>query len=185
MLGLAVSELLFENYPEESEGWLSKTKALVVSTEVLSRKALNIGLNEFVLLGKGEIKSGGKKRTSIMEDSFEAIIGALFLDGNYKICKKFISKQFQEEFQKVIKEELLDFKTVLQEFTQEKMKSLPVYELVEETGPEHEKTFHIAVKINNIQMGHGYGKSKKEAGQSAAKEALQKLKENSNGKETN
>jgi len=177
VLGLVIAHTLFERYPERSEGWLAKTKALVVSKDILYEKALKINLGTFLFLGKGELKSGGNKRESILTDSFEALIGALFLDGGYKVAKKFILHLFEEDIERVIQEELMDFKTVLQEITQEKFRSLPVYEILGENGTEHDKKFRIVVKIKRKIIGEGEGKTKKEAGQMAAKKAIEMLKE--------
>ena len=176
VLNQTISHILFENYPEKPEGWLSKTKALLVSKEMLAGKAKAINLGQLIRLGKGEIKSGGRKRPSILADCYESLLGALFLDGGYKICKKFISKQFKKDFDLVLKEELMDFKTKLQELTQELYQARPVYELAGEKGPLHKQIFHIKVTVNGNTLGHGFGKTKKEAGQLAAKEAVQKLK---------
>jgi len=176
VLGLAICHILFKEFPEKREGWLAKTKALVVSKDVLEKKAVEIKLGSFLNLGKGELKSGGKKRPSILVDSFEALIGALFLDGGYEVCRDFIEKQFSEEVDLVMKEELVDFKTLLQEISQSRYHCLPFYKVTEELGPEHEKTFQITVHVNNTLMGKGLGKTKKEAGQLAAQEAIKKLK---------
>ena len=176
VLGLAICHILFKKFPEKREGWLAKTKALVVSKDVLEKKAAEIKLGSFLNLGRGELKSGGKKRPSILVDSFEALIGALFLDGGYEVCRDFIEKQFSEEVDLVMKEELVDYKTLLQEISQSRYHCLPFYRVTEELGPEHEKTFHITVYVNNNLMGNGFGKTKKEAGQLAAQEAIKKLK---------
>jgi len=176
VLGLAICHILFKKFPEKREGWLAKTKALVVSKDVLEKKAVEIKLGSFLNLGRGELKSGGKKRPSILVDSFEALIGALFLDGGYEVCRDFIEKQFYEEVELVMKEELVDYKTLLQEISQSRYHCLPFYKVTEELGPEHEKTFHITVYVNNTLMGNGLGKTKKEAGQLAAQEAIKKLK---------
>ncbi len=176
VLGLAICHILLKKFPDKREGWLAKTKALVVSKDVLEKKAIEIKLGSFLNLGRGELKSGGKKRPSILVDSFEALIGALFLDGGYEVCRDFIEKQFSEEVDLVMKEELVDYKTLLQEISQSRYHCLPFYRVTEELGPEHEKTFHITVYVNNNLMGNGFGKTKKEAGQLAAQEAIKKLK---------
>ncbi|HPZ07323.1 MAG TPA: ribonuclease III [Candidatus Eremiobacteraeota bacterium] len=178
VLGLAVCHILFKKYRKKSEGWLAKAKALIVSKDIIIKKALKINLGLYLRLGRGELKSGGKNRPSILTDSFEALIGAMFLDGGYEICKNFIAIQFKEELINVKKEEFLDFKTLLQELSQSHFNTLPIYEVMEEIGPEHEKIFHIIVKINNIVMEEGFGKTKKEAGQIAARKAVEKLKNN-------
>jgi len=176
VLNQSIAHILFQNYPEKPEGWLSKTKSILVSKDVIAQKALDMNLDKLLLLGKGEAKSGGRKRASVLADTFEAVMGALFLDGGYEICKKFITKNFKKDIEKILAEELLDFKTKLQELTQELYRSLPRYEIIEEKGPLHKISFHVKVILKGKELGRGHGSTKKEAGQMAAKKAIDNLR---------
>ena len=129
-------------------------------------------------MGRGEDQSLGRQKPSILADVTEALIGAIYLDGGFDVTKKIIEKLFAPLLEKVRTDDLVqDFKSLLQEFTQQAFKSLPKYRLTEETGPAHDKVFRIALAVNGIVLAEGMGKSKKEAEQHAAKEAFSRLKE--------
>lgn len=178
VLDLAVSHLLMERYPKANEGDLSKFRAMVVDEAGLHEVASRLGLGEFLLLGKGEDQSRGRQKPSILADTTEALIGAIYLDGGFEVVRTIVENQFDALLNKVDTEDLVqDFKSLLQEFTQQVFKSLPKYRLVEETGPAHDKLFRISLAVNGIVLGEGEGKSKKEAEQLAAREALRQLKE--------
>ncbi|MBI4657121.1 MAG: ribonuclease III [Elusimicrobia bacterium] len=169
VLGLVVSVYLFMEHPDKDEGYLSKIKSVLVSRNNLTRWAKELNLGEHLYLGMGEMMTGGKKRSSILCNSLEALIGALYFDGGTKETERFImewlGRQTAEEFEN-------DYKSSLQEIIQRKHKTPPEYEILRTEGPEHDKTFTIRVKIGKKILGIGTGKNKKEAQQSAAKNAL-------------
>ncbi|MCF7793162.1 MAG: ribonuclease III [Candidatus Cloacimonetes bacterium] len=176
ILGLIVAEELFIKYPNYSEGQLSKLKSKLVSRRFLAMKAKQTGINEYIKLSEEAIQSGGKRSTSILGDSMEAIICAIYLDGEMEDVRNFINKIILKNSEKAVsKQDFRDYKSVLQEFTQRKFQNTPEYKIISEEGPEHDKTFTVEVYINNKQSGLGKGKNKKEAQQSAAKVACQNL----------
>lgn len=177
VLDLIVTECLYRKLASFSEGKLSKVKSVMVSKDILAKWANHLSLGKYILLGKGEDLTGGRKKLSILADCFEALLGAIYLDGGLIKTKKIISSFVKEEIKLIIKgkyEE--DFKTLLQEISQKKMKCLPEYCLIKEKGPDHKKIFCIEVKLKKIIYGTGSGENKKEAEQDAAKNALIKLK---------
>ncbi|HUS51433.1 MAG TPA: ribonuclease III [Candidatus Paceibacterota bacterium] len=177
VLDLIVTEFLYRKLASFSEGKLSKVKSVIVSKDILAKWANHLSLGKYILLGKGEDLTGGRKKLSILADCFEALLGAIYLDGGLIKTKKIISSFVKEEIKLIIKgkyEE--DFKTLLQEISQKKMKCLPEYFLIKEKGPDHKKIFCIEVKLKKIIYGTGNGENKKEAEQDAAKNALIKLK---------
>ncbi len=177
VLDLIVSQYLFVNFPNLPEGELTKARAAIVCEPSLARVATQLGIGEFLLLGKGEISTGGRERTSILADAFEAIIGAIYLDAGFECASQFIVKFFAEQLQSVKRGDYVkDFKTLLQEAVQKNTESKVIYEVVSESGPDHNKTFEITVKINGAILGSGVGKSKKEAEQNAAQQALSQMK---------
>ncbi len=174
ILGLIISEELFLKYPNYSEGELSKLKSKIVSKKMLALKAKQIDLHEFILISPEAANSGGLD--SILADSMEAIICAIYLDGNLEEVRKFIKMFILKDVDRHIKsDELFDFKSKLQEYTQAEFHEIPDYKIINETGPEHEKIFTIEVLINNKIYGSGKGGSKKEAQQNAAREACIQL----------
>lgn len=180
VLEIVISEYLFKNF-SLSEGDMSKVRATVASEFILSDIAIKIGLNNFIFLGLGENKHGGRKKHSILADAVESLIASLYLSFDYEYIKNYILKHIEYYLKKALKGELfLDYKTKLQEITQEKYKILPEYELIKSKGPSHSKYYKIAVKINEEIFGIGEGNSKKIAQQIAAKEACEKLEEDDN-----
>lgn len=178
VLDLAVSHLLMEKNQEANEGELSRFRSMVVDEAGLHDVATRLELGRYLLLGKGEDQSLGRQKPSILADVTEALIGAIYLDGGFDVTKKVIKKLFSPLLKKLETDDLVqDFKSLLQEFTQQAFKSLPKYRLTEETGPAHDKVFCIALAVNGIVLAEGEGKSKKEAEQCAAKEAFFRLKE--------
>ena len=174
ILGLIISEELFLKYPNYSEGELSKLKSKIVSKKMLALKAKQIDLHEFILLSSEAANSGGLD--SILADSMEAIISAIYLDGNLEEVRKFIKTFILKDVDRYIKsDELIDFKSKLQEYTQAEFHTIPNYKIINETGPEHEKIFTIEVLINNKVYGSGKGGSKKEGQQNAARESCNQL----------
>ncbi|WP_432665135.1 ribonuclease III [Wukongibacter baidiensis] len=173
ILGLVISDYLFINYPDLPEGELTKTRAKIVCETTLSNCAKSINLGEYLMLGKGEDATGGRQRPSLLADAFESIIGAIYLDGAIDSSREFILTTMKV----VIKDALtgkifIDYKTRLQELIQNDSNVKITYEIIDEKGPDHNKTFYTHVKRNNKVLGHGKGKSKKESEQNAAKMAL-------------
>jgi ribonuclease-3 len=176
VLGMVVTEFLYKKFPTKEEGELTAIKSLMVSRKILTRAANHIGIGEFILLNEAEAKAGGRKRSSILADAFEAVIGAIYLDGGLSIVIEFIHKNLLARTKKIISEEQnKNFKSILLEYSQSKNLGLPQYLVRNEEGPDHEKLFTIEVLINNEVLGMGKGNSKKKAEQLSAKNALKKL----------
>jgi ribonuclease-3 len=175
VLGLAVSQFLYLQFPDRSEGALSKMKSLLVSRKVLSTVSRDAGLGEFLLLSGEESEMGGRDRASILADSFEGVIGAIYLDQGFRAANKYIQRFLLGNIHEILKdEEHTNFKSLLQEHVQSKHLSHPVYRVRREEGPEHEKEFAIEVVVRGEVWGIGRGKSKKEAEQNAARAALER-----------
>ena len=176
VLGIAVSDFLFKNETELPEGELTKLRANIVCEESLSDVAKHLNLGKHILLGRGEEATGGRDRVSILADAFEAVIAAIYLDGGIEPAKTFVLKNMEEIIEDSIKGRIFrDYKTHLQEVIQSQGESNIVYNLVEEIGPDHNKRFVMEVRLNDESLGKGEGKSKKEAEQSAAKQALRRM----------
>jgi ribonuclease-3 len=177
VLGLVISQHVFETYPEVTEGGLSKVKSVVVSAQILSEKAKKLDLGDYLLLGKGEEKSGGKNRPALLADSLEAVIGAIYLTGGLKSARKLVLGLLIEDVDNVFSGRMeKDHKTMLQEHFQKTQKVAPRYEVIKEWGPDHNRNFEAACVVNGKTIGTGVGKSKKEAEQLAAQEAIRKHK---------
>ena len=172
VLELIMSEYLYKN-TEHNEGEMTKLRAHYVCENALYEYSIRLGLNEYILLGKGELESGGKFRKAIVADVFEAFLGAMFLDQGIETCKKFVYKHIIPLIESKEIDFFSDYKSVLQELVQTDKRSLE-YVIVNEEGPSHNKTFTVEVKIDNILYGRGTAHSKKEAEQEAAKDALKK-----------
>lgn len=178
VLELASSTYLYEHFPEMPEGELTKTRASIVCSATLAKIAARLGLGEYLLLGHGEEISGGRERTTNLEDSFEAVLGAIYLDQGWEVARDYALRQLAPEFDQVRHgENLQDYKTLLQELVQKTPGSTIAYELLEATGPDHAKHYRYAVVIDGKTCGEGEGSSKKEAEQQAAQRALAKFKE--------
>lgn len=172
VLSIVSAEYLFKKFPQMPEGKLSKLRASLVCTQSLSDFAREINLGEYMYLGKGEIATGGKNRDSILEDAFEALIAAIYLDGGMQNAKKHILRFLDNAIQ-TQNVNFKDYKTILQEIIQQNPDQKLNYVLVEESGPDHDKRFCFEVRLNNSNViGKGSGKSKKQAEQEAAREAL-------------
>ena len=169
ILGLITSEYLYYLLPDKAEGDLARIKSFVVSENSLSLIARKIKIDNYILIGKGEEYSGGRNKKAILADCLEAIIGALYLDSGLKTVRNFILAYLVPEIMKVIENRHdKDYKTLLQEFVQKKYKTYPRYKLLKKTGPDHDRTFLVEVKIKERNFGPGEGKNKKAAEQSAA-----------------
>ncbi|MDR1933424.1 MAG: ribonuclease III [Spirochaetales bacterium] len=176
VLGAVVSEYLFTALPDRNEGDLAKIKSFVVSEDSLADVAKNLKIDNFILIGKGEEYSGGRSKKAILADCLEAIIGAYYLDSGFRKCRDFVLKFMIPEIMKVLENKhRKDFKTLLQEHVQKVFKTYPKYVLVQKTGPDHDKTFRMEVKIRDASYGPGEGKNKKEAEQAAASIAYRDL----------
>ncbi len=178
VLELVISDYLYEKYPNLSEGKLTKLRADLVCEASLARLAFELNLGQYLMLGKGEIISGGASRPALLADTIEALIGALYLDLGLDDGRDYVLGLYQSIMHE-LQEGVLrrDYKTLLQEFSQARFTYTPVYRIVRESGPDHNKTFEAEVSLNCEAVGFGQGRSKKEAEQAAAKEAWSKLTE--------
>jgi ribonuclease-3 len=172
VIATVVAHYLYQKYPQVDEGRLSKMKSQIVSRASLSDWALEMKLGEYLFLSQGEEATGGRKRESLLGNVYEALVGAIFLDQGFPHAEKFILRQLSKK-KRIIE---TDFKSKLQEMVQKKFKMPPSYFVVHEEGPDHAKTFTLEVKIHKKVLGQGRGRSKKEAEQMAAKEALKKFR---------
>ena len=176
ILGAVCATLLYQNFKDKPEGELAKIKAVVVSEDILSGIALNLGIDKMLLLGKGEEMSGGRTKKAILADALEALIGALYLDSGYKPAFDFVGDCIQPEIDKVTGTNYhKDYKSILQEYCQREYRCYPDYVVVKRTGPEHDRTFWIEVRIGDKVYGAGSGRNKKSAEQEAAKAAWEQI----------
>ena len=177
VLSLVTSVYLYKNYPDLMEGDYTEIKAAIVRTESLAEAAMSLNLGDYLYLSKGQDKEVGRKNKNILADCFEALIAAIFIDASFESAYTFVLKYlFTNKLDKIIKNKLyLSPKSRLQEYTQAKFRITPVYKLLEEHGPEHDRVFKIEVHIKEKSYGVGVGKSKKEAEEEAAKKTLEKM----------
>lgn len=172
VLELIVTEYLYKHY-DNPEGELTNWRSSLVKGEMLSELAKKICIDDYLYLSRGEQKSTGKARQLILANAFEALIGAIYLDQGYEITKKFVERVLLIKLPNIIKNKLyIDSKSLLQELIQEKIGYTPNYQLLEESGPDHDKKFEVGVYVNNQLYGTGIGSSKNEAQQDAAHNAL-------------
>lgn len=179
VLDLVVSQYLMETQPESREGDLTRIRAEVVALPSLARLAESLDLGSALLLGKGEESSGGRTKSSLLADALEALIGAIFTDGGFESARKVIMPLFVPLLQQASIDEGQDYKSRLQEVLQSSQLELPVYVLIEATGPAHERLYHIDVMIAGCVYGSGHGRTKKSAEQAAAQATLLLLDEQS------
>ncbi len=179
ILSLIVSKFIFTQYTEYPEGELTKLRAKVVCEEILSKAARKLDIGNHLFLGKGEEQTGGRERKSILADTFEAIIAAIYLDGGFACAQKFVLSNLKVYIELAVKGKIvLDYKSHLQEYYQSKEELYKIKYIVEkEEGPDHSKVFYVSAYVNKEIIGRGIGKSKKIAEQSAAKNALNKIGE--------
>ena len=174
VLGLVVSHSLYETLPDQPEGELARIKSFVVSEASLSEIARGLRVDNYILIGKGEEYSGGRSKKAILADCLEAIIGAYYLDSGFQAAERFVHQMLIPEINKVLENRhAKDYKTLLQEHVQKRMKTYPRYKVVQKTGPDHDKTFWIEVHIGDRSFAAGKGKNKKEAEQEAARIAYE------------
>jgi ribonuclease-3 len=178
LLGFVIADVLFREFPEFDEGQKSKTKAALVSTTTLARQAERLGLGDHLLLGRGEEKTGGRRKQALLADGYEALIAAIYLDGGIEPARLFISREFAPWLDDVRRDGVSaqDYKSALQEFLQSRDMPLPEYRLAGTLGPDHRKLFEIDVIVRGERLASGTGASKKEAEQDAARATLDKLK---------
>ncbi|HEY4490873.1 MAG TPA: ribonuclease III [Acidobacteriota bacterium] len=178
ILGFIISELLFDKYSHQyTEGLMSKVKSYIISTEILSAKARELDLGKYLLLGRGEEKTGGRTKRSLLANTFEAVIAAIFLDGGLEQAKAFVHHFFLQTMEEVVEQDFHfnDFKSLLQERLQSIGEAPPDYGIILEEGPHHQKIFHVDTRIRNVAVACGTGTTKKEAEQDAARKAYDQL----------
>ena len=181
VLDLIVSDYMVREYDDLTEGSLSKIRAAVVNESCLAKLAQDIGLGQYLLLGRGEYLSGGRQKISILANAYEALVGAIFYDSNLQTVSNIFLPEMIEEIDKYKNTlNFRDFKSDLQEYTQDRFTCIPSYQVVGEMGPDHDKRFNIEISVRNKVEGLGNGRSKKEAEQKAAKMALEKFLLNEN-----
>ncbi len=175
VLGLIVSDFLYHNLPNNPEGELSHLRAQIVEAGACANFLQKLGLGPYVLLGKGERMNEGRGRETIFADLFEAIVGAIYLDGGIESARRFFFSHFQQDLEEALKKPMRNWKAELQDYSQKKYQRPPVYKVVRESGPDHSKIFEVAAYIGDQIVGEGKGSSKKEAEQDAAENALTKM----------
>lgn len=176
VLELVVSEYLFDKFPDQNEGYLTALRASLVKTETLAKVAKSLKLGELILLSRGEEVSGGRENQSLLANTFEAILGAIYLESGKKRVASFVKKNLIPKLTPIIEKHLeKDAKSQLQEIIQAKGIETPAYKVVKEEGPDHNKVFTVSVIINGKSLAKGTGKNKQQAQQSAAKKALEKV----------
>ncbi|MCX7964317.1 MAG: ribonuclease III [Candidatus Sumerlaea chitinivorans] len=176
VLGLVVSEYLYHEFPRAREGVLSKYKATIVSRPVLGKRAQEMGIGDLILLGKGEENAGARERPTLLGSALEAVVGALYLELGITGIKRWLVREvFEPGRQMSHTDEYSDFKSLLQEWAQKNFQTVPEYEVVSESGPDHSKTFEVVVRVNGEVLGHGEGPRKKIAENQAAMRAYWKV----------
>jgi ribonuclease III len=178
VLELGISDLLMHHFPDSREGEMSKVRASLVNETALSELARTLSLGQFLFLGRGEEQCDGREKNSLLADAFEAMLGAVHLDGGFNPAFKIVKRLFEPLVILATTEDInRDYKTKLQEEVQNAFRSSPQYQLVNETGPDHDKTFEIHLYVSGQKVGVGFGKSKKQAEQEAAAEVLNRFGE--------
>jgi len=176
VIDLAVSQRLMERFPQAREGTLSRLRASIVNEQGLAEVAERIGLGELLRLGRGEEMTGGRSKPSVLADALEAVVAALFLGGGLPLALRFVDRFFGETLAKIsLEADDRDYKTQVQELAQARLRATPRYRVVEERGPDHAKTFVVEVTFAGRAWGRGEGRSKKDAEQLAARQALEAL----------
>lgn len=176
VLELIISSDLYRNYPGKPEGELTNIRAAVVRTESLAEESRNLGFGEYLRMSKGEEDSGGKDKDYLLANTFEAVLGAIYLDQGFDVCVSYLSKTLLHKVSNIIENNLfIDPKTQAQELIQAKFKVTPLYEVVQEDGPDHDKIFTVALIVNQKELGRGTGSSKQKAEEEAAKMAIETI----------
>ncbi len=177
VLGVTVADFLYRHFPDMPEGRMTRLRAELVCEQSLHRVALELHLGDYLRLGKGEEHNGGRKRASILSDAVEAVIAAMYLDAGMETAAGFIHRCLLDDIRAIETPTFTDYKTSLQELVQRHSGQVLSYELVGEEGPDHAKTFRVQVCLNGDPIGRGIGRTKKEAEQAAAANALEALRE--------
>jgi ribonuclease-3 len=172
VLALVTSDLLMRRFPEQPEGDLSKARAAIVNEGGLARVADMLALGQWIFLGRGEEQAGGRQKRSLLANAFEALIGSIYLDGGFTAAFEVTERLFSPIIAEVPSAASKDFKSRLQEIAQAKLQMAPLYTVLSEQGPDHAKTFEVAILIGDKEYGRAFGRSKKEAQQNAAERAL-------------
>jgi ribonuclease-3 len=178
VLGFVIADMLFRDFPAFDEGEKSKTKAALVSTFTLAKQAERLDLGEHLLLGRGEEKTGGRRKQALLADGYEALIAAIYLDGGVDQARTFITREFAPLLRDIRAHGVAgqDYKSALQELLQARDLPLPDYRLIGTVGPDHQKRFQVEVVVNGESLGQAMGPSKKDAEQEAARAALDRLR---------
>ena len=180
VLELITSDYLFSTYPDRTEGDLTSFRAALVRTESLAKTAKDIGVGNSMRLSKGEEDTGGRDKSYLLANTFEAIIGAIYLDQGYESARDFVHAHLLKKIEQIVEKRLdIDSKTKIQEIAQAIYKVTPVYMVVEEEGPDHDKRFTVVVKINDKEIGRGFGTSKQKAEEDAATKGLEYIENDS------
>lgn len=173
VLELIVTHALYQMYPKEDEGQLTAYRSALVNTITLSETSAELGVDEFLLLSRGEAKDTGRARQYIHANTYEAIVGAIYLDQGYDAAREFVTKTLLPKIDSIVREgAFVDSKSRLQEVAQDKMSVTPTYETLRESGPDHDKRFEVGVFLGTEKVGTGVGRSKQEGEQAAARQAL-------------
>ncbi|MCJ7833714.1 MAG: ribonuclease III [Deltaproteobacteria bacterium] len=177
VLNLSLSTILLKIYPDLPEGRLSKIRAGLVNEKKLATLSLKLGLGDYLLIGKGEERTGGREKPSLLADTLEAVLGAIYLDGGFNSALIFVDRLFRPQF--TVDDDLStqDYKTLLQEYCQGNLKTIPMYRVFREEGPDHKKIFFVEVIVQGQIISTGKGGTKKEAQQKAAEKALVQLEQ--------
>lgn len=175
VLGVTVADFLYRHFPDMPEGRMTRLRAELVCEQSLHRVALELHLGDYLRLGKGEEHNGGRERASILSDAVEAVIAAMYLDAGMETAAEFIHRCLLNDVRAIETPSFTDYKTALQELVQRRSGQVLAYELVDEAGPDHAKTFRMQVCLNGKPVGLGTGRTKKEAEQAAAADALEML----------
>lgn len=182
VLGMAVVEYLYNRYPKATEGELTLMKHRLVSTDTLAKNAQKLNLGKYLRVGRGEEKTGGRRKQALLADSLEAIIAAIFFDSGYISARAFVQKFLAEDFREATPDSSIDYKTLLQEVLQADKRSAPIYNVIKTEGPPHKRTFFVEA-VWDTDKADAQGSSIKSAEMSAANLALQKLKTEKSVKE--
>lgn len=184
VLELIISSYLFKSYPNKPEGELTNIRAAVVRTESLAEESRNLGIGEYLRMSKGEKESGGRDKDYLLANTFEAVLGAIYQDQGIDVCKDYLERTLLKKVDRIVENNLfIDPKTQAQEIIQAQFKVTPIYEVIKQEGPDHDKKFTVALKINNKEIAVGTGSSKQKAEEEAAKATVELL--NKQGKSLN
>ena len=178
VLELIISFKLFEKYPDKPEGELTGIRSALVRTESLAQQSRDLEVGKHLLMSRGEEDSGGRDKDYLLANTYEALLGAIYLDSGYESCRTFVENTLLKKVDEIVDNELfIDPKTKVQELIQAKYKVTPTYQIVKEEGPDHEKYFTVVLKVNKKKLSEGYGASKQKAEEDAAQKAVKLLEE--------